>query len=259
VSPQDYSPSAFIKALNAIDRSKSPGEKFRDFCEMAYCAYAKLTAPDKERADALENRYMEIVGNYRDKDDVRKYPELLGMAIAGLEDGLDYLGEVSNQLEILNPKQGQFFTPMSVCTMMAHVILDKESIEQDIAEDGYFRMYEPAAGGGAMILASANRLRQLGFDPAIHMLTYAADISQLAYWMCYIQLSAIDIPAFVTRENSLSLERFDGAWTPAAIWFAAHHRHLNFTKPSKAPKPDLQDIPTMPEQSIQALRQMKMF
>ena len=37
--------AAFIKRLNALDPEKSPYDKFRDFCEMGFCAFAKLTAP----------------------------------------------------------------------------------------------------------------------------------------------------------------------------------------------------------------------
>ena len=57
----------FITKLSSGDHSKTESEKFRDFCEMAYCALAKLTA-DSERGEALEARYMQIVGQYEDKD-----------------------------------------------------------------------------------------------------------------------------------------------------------------------------------------------
>ena len=70
LTPQDCV-SAFIKRIVALDREKSPYDKFRDFCEMAFCACAKLTAPTHERAQELEDRYMQIVGTYRDKDTVR--------------------------------------------------------------------------------------------------------------------------------------------------------------------------------------------
>ena len=57
---------SFVNKITPLDTSKNPYEKFRDFCEMAFCAYAKLTA-DADRAEALEKRYMQIVGTYRDK------------------------------------------------------------------------------------------------------------------------------------------------------------------------------------------------
>jgi PBP1b-binding outer membrane lipoprotein LpoB len=37
--------AAFVKRLTALDRENSAYDKFRDFCEIAFCDYAKLTAP----------------------------------------------------------------------------------------------------------------------------------------------------------------------------------------------------------------------
>ncbi len=57
----------FVKELSRLDSSKTVTEKFRDLCELAYCAYAKPTAT-RERAETLESRYMQIVSSYPDKD-----------------------------------------------------------------------------------------------------------------------------------------------------------------------------------------------
>jgi hypothetical protein len=68
----------FIKKLSALEPSKTSQEKFRDFIELAYCAYAKQMAAPEDK-ESLESRYMQIVGTYRDKDAVRAYPELIAM------------------------------------------------------------------------------------------------------------------------------------------------------------------------------------
>lgn len=52
---------AFIKRITALDSEKSPYDKFRDFCEMVFCAKAKRVALTRERADELEDRYMQVV------------------------------------------------------------------------------------------------------------------------------------------------------------------------------------------------------
>jgi hypothetical protein len=69
--------SQFVKVLNGIDQSKSRTEVFADFCELSYCALAKAASPFTDQKDALEVQYMQVVGRYRDKDDVRKMPALL--------------------------------------------------------------------------------------------------------------------------------------------------------------------------------------
>lgn len=66
----------FIDRLRGYEPSKSLAEKFRDFCELAYCTYAKpMAAP--ERQEELEAHYMQIVNTYRDKDTIRSYPRLI--------------------------------------------------------------------------------------------------------------------------------------------------------------------------------------
>jgi hypothetical protein len=94
LTPQDCV-SEFIKLLTALDREKSPYDKFRDFCEMVFCAKAKRVALTFEHADELEDRYMQIVGTYRDKDTVRAYPGLLALAHGAIRQGCDFLGSVA--------------------------------------------------------------------------------------------------------------------------------------------------------------------
>jgi hypothetical protein len=216
--------SAFIKRLTALDREKSPYDKFRDFCEMGFCAYAKTTAPTPERAQELEDRYMQIVGTYRDKDTVRAYPDLLVLAANAVRQGCDFLGSVATEMEVLNARIGQFFTPYDVARMMAMMSLhDAEAI---IARNGFLTIQEPASGAGGMVLASADVLQQQGFDLGLHMLVNAVDLAPLCFHMTFLQLTLRGIPALVEHGNALSGERFARAWTPATTAFYLHHGRL---------------------------------
>lgn len=248
----------WIRNLEKLDRSKSTGEKFRDFCEMAYCAFAKLTAPTPERADELEARYMQIVESYRDKDTVRAYPEFLDMAWTNIENGHDFLGEASSQLNVLNAKQGQFFTPYQVSRMMAKMTLD--DVSQLIERQGYLTMQEPAVGAGGMVLAVADEILEQGFNPMIHMLVHTIDISQLCYHMCFVQLACKGVTAYVERGNSLSHEHFEGAWTPHAYIFKGRHGHL-FRETMKEPQSanDGKQAVRVPDEAYVPLRQLPLF
>jgi len=213
----------FTKELSNLDRSKSVSEKFRDFCALAFCAYAKLTAaPD--RAEALEERYMNIVHTYHDKDTVRAYPRLMAMVWRGVQDGQDFLGQAAAELNALDAKAGQFFTPMPVSRMMAMIGL--QGAETAIKEKGFITLNEPASGAGGMILAAASIIKEMGYDPSSHLIVSAQDISQLAYQMCFLQLTFAGIPAYVERCNSLSMESFDASWTPATLAFYRQHGRL---------------------------------
>lgn len=233
----------FIKRLEALDRSKHTAEKFRDFCELAYCAYAKLTA-GPERAGKLEERYMQIVSTYRDKDDIRAMPEMLAIAALNIAPGsCDFFGGIAGEVGVLDAKAGQFFTPYEVSRMMAEISL--QNAAPIIEENGFVTISEPTAGAGSMLLAAADVLSHRGYDPAQHMLAHAADISTLCYHMCFLQLTMRGIPALVERANSLSLERFEAAWTPPVMPFYERHGRLF----PKREKPRCGE-PAMPEKAL---------
>jgi hypothetical protein len=210
----------FVKELSRLDSSKTVTEKFRDFCELAYCAYAKLTA-SREQAETLENRYMQIVSTYPDKDTIRAYPVLLAQAYIAVNQGEDFLGHVAAEIGALDARAGQFFTPLHVCQLMAEIGL--VGAAPLIRDQGFITLNEPTAGAGAMILAAADVLERQGFDPAFHMIVKAQDISQLCFHMCFLQLTFKGIPALVERANTLSMEVFEQAWTPHAFRFYQKH------------------------------------
>ena len=95
------------------------------------------------------------------------------------------------------------------------------------------------------VLAAADTLMTQGYDPLKHLLVLAVDVSPLCYWMCYLQLTFKGIPAFVEQSNTLSLERFDAAWTLPTRYFYAHHGRLFDAE--EALTPDATDV-SMQEQ-----------
>lgn len=226
----DYN-QLFIKRLLELERSKNPYEKFRDFCEMAYCAFAKRTAPSKEATDKLEARYMEIVGTYRDKDTVRAYPELLAYTAQSIANGQECLGVVGSELELLDSRNGQFFTPYEVSKLMSHLTF--KTPDQTIEKEGFFTVHEPASGSGGMILSLADVVEQEGYNPRETMLVDAIDISPLCYYMTYIQLTLRGLPSLVRQGDTLRWEMYQSAYTPPVADFYKKHGRLFDAAPSK--------------------------
>jgi len=224
----------FIRKIEKLDRDKGLYDLFRDFCEMAYCAHAKLTAgPD--RADELEARYMQIVGGYSNKDTVRAFPEMLAIAWRAIEGGgCDFLGSVASQMEVLNARVGQFFTPYEVSRMMAEMSL--QDVGSVIEANGYVTVAEPASGAGGMVLATADVLEKNGFDPSLHMLVNAVDISPLCFHMTYLQTTLRGIPALVELGDTLRNTRTESAWTlSTTAFYATHGRLFPVSEPSAQP------------------------
>ncbi len=214
----------FIRIIERQAAQKNAYDLFRDFCEMSYCALAKLTA-SPDRGDQLEARYMQIVGAYRDKDTVRAFPELLAIAARAIEGGgCDFLGSVATQMEVLNSRLGQFFTPYELSRMIAELTLQEAG--PTIEANGFITVQEPASGSGGLVIAAADALEKDGFDPSMNMLVNAVDVSPLCFHMTYIQTTLRGIPALVELGDTLRATRETSVWTPPTLPFYARHGKL---------------------------------
>ncbi|TRW94274.1 N-6 DNA methylase [Paracoccus sp. M683] len=213
--------TAFLRALDQFDRSKTRTEIFRLFCEMAYCALAKRASPFADQRDRLEADYMACVGRFPNKDDVRRMPEMMALSIEAIAGGgIDFIGQVAAEIGALDAGLGQFFTPYEVSRLMAEKSLGDAAAQ--IEAQGFIAVSEPAAGAGCMVLALADALESQGFDPARHIWAEAVELSRSTFHMAYIQISTRGIAGRVIN-GSLSLEVFERAYTAAApVFFGLH-------------------------------------
>lgn len=218
----DQNVTAFLKRLSELDRSKSRIEVFRAFCEMAFCAIAKTTAPTRERADQLESDYMACVARFRNKEDVRAMPELLSIAASALgQGGRDFFGAVAAEIGALDAKLGQFFTPYEVSRLMAEISLGDASAT--IRDKGFLTIQEPAAGAGGMILAAADAIEGQGFDPAATIWFEGIELNRPTFQMAYLQTALRGLAGKMVCGNALSMEIYEVAFTPAALPFLQRH------------------------------------
>ncbi len=220
-TPADHR-KQFIKAFESLAHHRERHDVLADFLDMAVCAIRKTTVPPGAAADAIEAQYMAVVKRNR-SEDVRAMPKLLGITARAVQDGgCDFLGQVVGDLELLNGHMGQFFTPYDVSRMIAEMSLADAG--QLIAEKGFVTLAEPASGAGGMIIAAADVLAKQGIDIGQQLYVDATDISPMCFKMTYLQASLRGIPATIRRGNTLSLETFDRAVTPAFLPFYQTHR-----------------------------------
>ena len=212
----------FIKAFDRLAHHRERHDVLADFLEMAVCAIRKKTLPLGPAADAIEEQYMAVVKRNR-VEDVRAMPELLAITTLAVQGGgCDFLGQVVVELELPNQHMGQFFTPYDVSRMIAEMTFD--TVDEIIAEQGFVTVQEPACGAGGMIIAAADVIERKGFDIGRQLYVDATDISPMCFKMSYLQASLRGIPATIRRGNTLSLEMFDRAVTPAFFGFYATHK-----------------------------------
>src|SRR5580658_1776334 len=166
--------------------------------------------------EAREQRYMEVVKRYR-PDEAAKFSQMLSLLTMALEEEtFDVLGQTFHDLELHNKWSGQYFSPYPLCRMMAKMIIgEKADLEVRIAARGFVTAQEPTSGSGAMIIALAHEMRELGINYQQHLHVTAVDVDPKCVHMAYVQLALLHIPAIIVHGNTLSLEEFGRWYTPA--------------------------------------------
>ncbi len=208
-----------LKLLNGIGRTRGLSRVFADWIEMCAIALARM---DRAQFDVREERYLGIVKQYErhEVEDLAKAFAHLTLAYEEcFSDGAvafaDTLGSLYMMLDMGNSDTGQFFTPYEVSRLMA--IIQIEGAGELINEKGYVQVMEPAAGAGGMVIATAQAIREAGFNYQRTMHATAIDIDARCVHMCFVQLSMLHIPAVVIHGNALTGETW-GQWvTPAHI------------------------------------------
>ncbi|TCQ74747.1 N-6 DNA methylase [Ochrobactrum sp. BH3] len=177
---------------------------FSDWCECA--AIAMSNAADLTRFEKREARYLEIVRKY-EKPELLIFTDIMGEVTLAMEEKpQDVLGTVFHALELHNTARGQFFTPYSICSMMARMTMGtRDELQQKLHERGFICAQEPAVGAGAMVIALAEAIRdmEINYQQCLHVT--AIDIDPRAVHMSYIQFTLMHIPAVVLQGNSLSM------------------------------------------------------
>lgn len=203
----------FAKLIRANAERHRLHEVFRDFCELA--AITLSNAVDRIHYDRREARYLEIIKAYK-PDEINRFPAMLAMLVESLECGFkDSLGQLFMSLELGDHWKGQYFTPYEVAYLMAKMTLG--DVAGVIERDGFFTLNEPAAGAGAMVIASAHAVHDQGVNYQHAMHVIATDIDPTAVHMAYIQLALFHIPAIVVHGNSLAVTEWDHWATPAHV------------------------------------------
>jgi hypothetical protein len=220
----DSAKKDFLKTIDVIAGRHTPEQVFTDFVSMAAMSISNAVDFKQER----EKKYLDLIGKY-EPDEQARFPELLAITTKGFEAQFgDFLGECFEELGASNSKTGQFFTPYSVARLCAQMSFDKEQIDAAIAENGYVGINEPAAGGGAMIVAFLETMKENGYNFQTQSLTVAQDIDYRCAYMCYITLSLLGAPAIVCIGDTLTLEIWEELHTP--FYVLNYLKFRNFVK-----------------------------
>lgn len=199
--------------LRGLSHRHNLWQVWRDFVECS--ALAISNAVDHGQAKAREAQYMQTISRYS-ADEAQQLSQALAHVVMGLEAGhADFLGSLFMQLELGNSWTGQFFTPYEVARLMGQMTL--HDAREKLQAEGFITVSDPCVGGGAMVIAAAHALLDMGINYQRCMHVTAQDIDLTAVHMAYVQMSLLHIPGVVIHGNSLAVEERSHWFTPAHV------------------------------------------
>lgn len=197
---------AFTQEFEALVRSRQPWEAWSDFVHLAAISINNTTEPRAAIREEREAQYLRIIAKYSTEDQHRM-PKMFALTVQALEEEqADFLGRMYMTLELYNHWKGQFFTPDSVCRMMADTQL--HDVAEQVEQKGYISVCDPACGAGATLIAALGtaqtQLTAKGLNWQDHVMAVGQDIDEVCGLMCYIQLALLGAAGYVKIGNTLS-------------------------------------------------------
>ena len=160
----------------------------------------------KEAVEENEAAYLALVKRFRSPEkSAAIIKEMLNTTVEGLErNGMeDFLGPIFMDVAG-NAFMGQFFTPPEVSRLMAHISMGH--VPQSLQPGQVFTIHEPTCGFGAMVLSTANVLREHGVDPSRQAHFTMVDIDITCVRASFIQATLCAVSATVIHGNTLTLD-----------------------------------------------------
>ncbi|OAE03975.1 N-6 DNA methylase [Pantoea sp. OXWO6B1] len=186
---------------------------FSDFIKLAASELDLATI----RAPESMARCRKICERYR-PEGISDLHRLFGLMVSALEAKFhDFLGAIFMELELGDGRQGQYFTPYSVQSLMARMLMP--GVQEAVKREGFFTLSEPTCGAGGMVVAVAECMLEAGLNPSEQMFASCIDIDPVAADMAFIQLSLLGVPAEVITGNTLTLKLSRVRYTP--VYYAS--------------------------------------
>lgn len=191
----------FEKIMDKLTYNRMKWEVWADLINMMAASLSNALEPDPVRRQKREKEYMDCVKRCGGAELPAKAFSVVVDALESNPDQ-DFLGDLYMRFELGSHWHGQFFTPYSLCHLMADIQMD--DLKGKIERDGWISICDPCIGGGAMMVAAASKARTMGINYQNSMLFVGQDIDRIAGMMAYIQMSLLGMPGYIVIADTIS-------------------------------------------------------
>jgi type I restriction-modification system DNA methylase subunit len=183
-----------IKQLQQITNRHHIHNVFDDFLQMTVSAYC--IGKDEENYKQSAKRYNE--------EEIKKFGDCLGALILDYQNESnatsnwnDVIGTIFEELQLTNSNTGQFFTPKSLCDLMAKIT------ESDIKEG---TVNDPSCGSARNLVAHA----RLEPNNRFNFFYVGQDLDLRCCLMSVINLVMYGMKGIIIHSNTLTMEIYKG-------------------------------------------------
>lgn len=199
-----------LDLLESFDYHENMDRKFKEMCNVVTYCLASVYNPH------IHEETKKLLGSIPEST-LHIYEKCLDVIVNALQEQYqDFLGSFFEQNEMFNKHKGQFFTPYHISLLSARMVFTPESIKRK----GIMKICEPAGGSGGMVIAFAQTVLDNGYNPSDELFAELWDVDELCFFMSYIQISLLGIPARIVWGNTLTLRPFQVLYTP--VYFLNH-------------------------------------
>lgn len=206
----------FMKEFQYLSEKHNKFTVFLDFLKLTSISIHNLIFFNQE----LENQYLKIASNYK-KNEIEIFVKMFAKLVLiyiSKEEISDVLGNIYMKEKLKNGRLGQVFTPFHIAEFMGKTACGtKQEMQNIIKKNGYITVCDPCTGAGGLILGFVKAVKEYDINYQQDLLVYASDIDEICVYMTYIQLSLYEIPAIVSCENTISMEKNFSLETPAYL------------------------------------------
>ena len=191
----------FLKVFNSLCTSRQAWQVWADWISATACCLSISCDRDRTRFEQRSKEFRECMDRIGDDMKAQKLFDIMTDALEA-DPYQDFLGSLYMELGLASHWHGQFFTPISLCKMMAGLTAD-DAMER-LAEKNWISVNDPSCGAGATLIAAAEQFRLKGVNYQRKVLFVGQDIDRVTAQMCYIQLTLIGCPGYVIVANTLT-------------------------------------------------------